>query len=206
MTRHIAKWNGPLLPPSLYQLLPASNTVIFCGFVVTNSAEPTDQLKINLAKTHYFHQVSSHIHPPCAAAHAQGHRAWRQGHWRASIPLFEHISLCWLWKCSLWSIAKPERFGWLNWWDLHFQISWAHFKLLGLGKSSKCLWKHVEAPAISFPRSLTLLPSISSKVAAGAGWSPKPSRPGYCCCCFPIPLPVVITPCPCLWQCLDPAA
>lgn len=58
-------------PSSLHQLLPVSNILIACGSVVTNPAEPTDQLKTDLAKTHFFHQVSSQIHP----ARAQGNRA-----------------------------------------------------------------------------------------------------------------------------------
>lgn len=41
-------------PSSLHQLLPVSTILIACGFVVTNLAEPTDQLKTNLAKTWFF--------------------------------------------------------------------------------------------------------------------------------------------------------
>lgn len=62
-------------PSSLHQFLSVSNILIACGPVVTNPAEPTDQLKTNLVKTHFFRQASSRIQPPCAAAHAQSDRA-----------------------------------------------------------------------------------------------------------------------------------
>lgn len=62
----------------------------------------------------------------------------------------------------------------------------------------------MEAPAIPFPGSPTLLVSIPSKGAAEAGCTTRPSHPGYCC--FPLPLPLLATLSPHSWQCLDPAA
>lgn len=43
-----AKWDGPVLPASISYVLFA------CDPVVTNTAEPTNQLETDLAEIHFF--------------------------------------------------------------------------------------------------------------------------------------------------------
>lgn len=99
------------LPPSA----PSRQQYFDCLWLCGHPAEPTDQLKTNLDKTHFFHQGRFQIHPLWAAALVQGNSTQWQRHWRVRFaPLA--TSAC----ADCGELGKPERFSWPNWWDLGF--------------------------------------------------------------------------------------